>query len=391
MNVSMASLGLFFNNALHGIRVLFPVDLQAIQAPLPGRRGLAVDRPNDSVRRRFHALSDRVRGVTMAPPDHVSRLIFFTANRPVQAALCLCGPRPTFQRLETHVRTNIPLTIRTGFVTTALLAAAMPGLAAEGGTSIYPHGTEGYMVGALPPPGVYGMWYGRQYSADRVNDDQGNGLNIPGFKVRANAMAARVAWVPGIKVLGGDLVTHVIVPWVKPGLGDITTGVGIGFHHNPQWHSVVAVDVFMPTGRHTPGDLANIGKNHWAFEPVYALSRIDPKGFNADIKLGYTINARNKDSGYTSGDEFHFDYATGWGLGNGWTVGVGGYVYQQVSADKSAGMAVPAHKGRAISVGPNIKYDSGKGWFVTMKLEKEMAVKNRAQGHTLWLKAAFPL
>lgn len=285
---------------------------------------------------------------------------------------------------------------------TCLLAVAMPVHATEGGTSMYPNGTEGYMLGALPPPGVYGMVYGNHYSADRVNDNSGNNLNIPGFKVTANVVAGRLAWVPGTKVIGGDLVAHAILPVVnlkvnvpganqsKTGIGDITTGLGVGFHHSRNLHSVVALDLFLPTGSYTQGAIANIGKNHWGFEPVYAVSYIDPNGFNGDIKLGYTINGRNKDTDYTSGNEFHFDYAAGWGLGNGWTVGVGGYYYKQVTSDKQAGATVANNKGSAMSMGPNIKYDSGKGWFTTVKWEQEFGVKNRAQGHALWVKAAFP-
>jgi hypothetical protein len=41
-------------------------------------------------------------------------------------------------------------------------------------------------------------------------------------------------------------------------------------------------------------------------------------------------------------------------------------------------------------MGPNIKYDSGKGWFTTIKWEQEFGVKNRAEGNALWVKAAFP-
>ena len=107
--------------------------------------------------------------------------------------------------------------------------------------------------------------------------------------------------------------------------------------------------------------------------------------------MGYIINARNKDTDYKSGDEFHFDYAAGWGLGNGWTVGLGGYYYQQVSSDKQGGVSVPNSKSSAFAIGPSIKYDSGKGWFATLKWEKEIEAKNHTQGNSVWVKAVFPL
>lgn len=120
------------------------------------------------------------------------------------------------------------------------------------------------------------------------------------------------------------------------------------------------------------------------------MSYIDPKGFNGDIKLGYLINQRNDDTKYRSGNEFHFDYAAGWGLGNGWVLGVGGYYKQQLTGDSGAG-AKGDNKYRGLAIGPNLKYDSGKGWFVTAKWQKETQVENGVQGDALWIKAVFPL
>lgn len=301
-------------------------------------------------------------------------------------------------------------TLRNISTRASVLAAAVLALcgaggaqATEGGGSIYPHGVENYMAGALPPAGLYGIVYANSYSADRVNDANGNNLNIPGFKVNANVVAPRLVWVTGQKLLGGDMVVHAIAPLVnlkveaggqsqsKTGLGDMTVGIGAGFHHSANLHSIVALDLILPTGGYTQGDQANIGRHYSAFEPVLAVTQVDPNGFNADIKLGYLVNQRNSATDYTSGQEFHFDYSAGWGLGNGWTAGVGGYYYQQMSEDKKPGQNVADNKGKTLAIGPSVKYDSGKGWFVTAKWQQETAVENRAQGSALWLKAVFPL
>jgi len=45
---------------------------------------------------------------------------------------------------------------------------------------------------------------------------------------------------------------------------------------------------------------------------------------------------------------------------------------------------------RALSIGPSIKYDSGKGWFVTAKYQMESEVRNRTQGAAFWAKAVVP-
>ena len=287
-----------------------------------------------------------------------------------------------------------------------LVAASMTctvGMAAEGGGTVYPNGADNFTAGAMPPAGTYGMLFATHYTANHVNDADGNDLNVPGFNVTANVVAPRFIWVTGAKVLGGDLSLHAIVPVVnlkvsvagnsqsKTGIGDITTGPGIGYHHSPNLHSLVGLDFYLPTGGYNKTDLANIGRNYWAIEPLYILSYIDPAGFNGDIKAGYIFNRRNKDTDYKSGQEFHFDYALGWGLGNGFTAGVGGYYYQQVTSDVQAGATLANSKGKTFAIGPSVKYDSGKGWFVTLKWQKETTVQNRAQGNALWLKAVFPL
>ncbi len=284
----------------------------------------------------------------------------------------------------------------------SMVAISTPALATEGGGSVYPNGVETFMAGAVPPPGLYGLVYSTNYSADKLIDNNGNNLNVPGFKVRATVVAPRLVWVPGKKVLNGDLVFSAIAPLVdlkvraagasdsRRGLGDVTLGAGVAWHHSPNLHSVAAIDVFTPTGSYDKNRLANTGRNYLAVEPLYAISYIDPQGLNADIKLGYIMNRRNSDTNYKSGDEFHFDYALGWGLGGGWTAGVGGYLYQQVTNDNNGGADVAGNKGRAFAIGPAVKYDSGKGWLLMAKWQKESGVRNRAEGSAFWLKAVFP-
>jgi len=289
-------------------------------------------------------------------------------------------------------------------VCTAVLTLAGTAHATETGGTMYPNGVENFMVGAMPPPGLYGMVYGESYSAHRLNDGGGNNLNLPVFSLKANVVAPRLIYVSGTKVLDGALAFHVIAPIVdlkvsvpgasqhKTGLGDLIVGSALGFHHSQKVHSIVAMDVCVPTGAYTATEVANIGRNYWAFEPNYMLSRVDPSGLNADVKAGYIFNGRNDDTGYRSGQEFHFDYSVGWGFASQWVAGLGGYYYEQTSADKQAGTSVAGgNKGKAFAIGPSVKFDSGKHWFVTFKWQKETLAENRPEGQAVWLKAVFPL
>lgn len=284
----------------------------------------------------------------------------------------------------------------------ALLTAASASFATEGGGSTYPVGAENHLAGAAPPPGVYVLEYVNVYSADRVNDAQGQAVPIPGFKVNAVAAATRIAWVTNTPVLGGQLVAHAILPLVKvkvsaagqssssSGLGDVSLGAGVAWHHSPQLHSVAALDIVLPVGRYDAARPVNVGRNYASVQPAYLVSWIDPNGLNADAKIGLSLNRTNNDTGYRSGNELNIDYALGWGLGNGWVLGVGGNIYQQLSEDKAKGQSVPGSKGRAYSAGPNLKYDSGKGWFITAKLAREFSVRSRSEGTQFWIKTTIP-
>lgn len=288
-------------------------------------------------------------------------------------------------------------------VAALVLACIAPAAqAGEGGGSSYNGGVENYLTGAAPPPGFHVVEYGNVYHASKLKDDAGNDVPLPTFKVAAVAAATRFVWSTPTTIAGGNVVWHAIVPLVnlevevpgasqsKSGLGDITFGPALAFHHSPKLHSVVALDFVAPTGSYHKGDLANIGRNYWSVQPLYTMSYIDPAGFNGDFKLTFNFNRRNSDTDYRSGDEVYLDYSAGWGLGKGWVLGVGGYAMRQLTDDQSAGVSLPGSRGSAFAIGPSVKYDNGKGWFITAKWQREMSVRNRPEGDALWIKTVIP-
>ena len=119
------------------------------------------------------------------------------------------------------------------------------------------------------------------------------------------------------------------------------------------------------------------------------MSYINPNGFNADAKLTYVVNQKNTATQYKSGDELFADFALGYGLGNGWTLGLGGYLTQQMSDDEVAGIN-NGNKKSGYAVGPSIRYMSPSNWFITAKYQQEQNMKNTTQGSALWVKALIP-
>jgi hypothetical protein len=289
---------------------------------------------------------------------------------------------------------------RVAFGLLALLTAASA-QATEGGGSTYPRGLENFMVGAAPPPGFYFMLYGNAYEATKQKDNNGHTVPIPGFKVSEQSLSLRGIWSTPVQVGGGNLMFHTVIPLVnlkveaagasqtKTGVGDISVGAGVALHHSQNLHSVYALDVVLPTGDYNKNDLANIGRNYVSFEPLYAITYLDPNGFNADAKFVLNINRRNSDTGYRSGTELFVDYALGWGFGNGWTAGVSGDIWRQLDNDRQYGASISGNKVRSFAIGPSIRYQA-KNWFITAKVQKEFGVHNSTQGTALWIKATIP-
>lgn len=284
--------------------------------------------------------------------------------------------------------------------------------ATEGGVSSWPMGIENYGMGVLPPPGTYGQLFVGNYLADSLRDNAGD--KVASIDLRVTTLVPRFVWVTEQQVLGGNLGFHALLPLNdmrlnikngphdhKRGIGDAHLGPVIGFHHSDKFHTAAGVDFVLPTGgEYDKNDLINLGNNYYTVQAVYAMTYMDPYGFNADVRLMYDYNFKNQDTHYQSGRELHADYTLGWGVGNGWVLGVGGHAYKQVSDDRcsashcAAAAAVDAadgNRGRSFSIGPAIQYASKDGWFLSAKWQNESGVRNRPEGQAYWLKFTIPL
>lgn len=283
--------------------------------------------------------------------------------------------------------------------------------ATEGGGNAYPLGAEDFMSGAVPPPGYYFIDYFLYYSADELNNKDGDNVDNA-FDLDAVVNTFRFIYVTKQKIFGGFWGVHMFVPiWYldvtattpggvmsddKTGLGDIIVDPFILSWHFKNWHLATGVDIYMPTGSYDKNDLANISRNYWTFEPIFAFTYISDGGFEVSSKFMYDFNTNNPDTDYLSGQEFHFDYAVGYRVSN-WNLGVAGYYYKQITDDKINGEKVtfPAplgfdegFKGQTFAVGPAVKYNY-KNMSFTLKYLWETAVEHRPEGSDLWFKFVY--
>ena len=280
-----------------------------------------------------------------------------------------------------------------------LFALLSPSLAnaTENGGGIYPNGAESFLTAAVPPPGYYLIDYVNYYEAQRLVGTGGKDL-VPGFRVDALADAARfVHWGPQ-KFLGGQLGQQVVLPYVildvsaagahqhKSGFGDMTIDPLLLSYQNARFHVVLSPEFNVPTGNYVKGDLANIGRNYYNFEPLIAFTYTGAKNFEFDTKIMYDLNGTNPSTNYKSGNEIHADYVAGYTKA-GMFAGIAGYFYKQTTDDLVGGVKVGSDgfRGQVFAFGPDVHMPLAKG-FLAFKWEHEVGVKNRTQGEKFWIK-----
>jgi hypothetical protein len=250
--------------------------------------------------------------------------------------------------------------------------------ATEGGWGSYPNGAEDFMAGALPPPGTYLLNYFSYYHAPKVNDNRGGSAPVD-VDVECFADSVRLLHMTKKQVFGANWAMHVLVPFVKvhastPRGVDSKTGVGD-----------IVVNPFL-LGWHK-NDIANIGRNYWTFEPVFAVTYLSSSGYEVSAKFMYDFNTKNTATDYLSGQEFHVDYTLGKKIDN-MNIGIGGYYYKQITDDSLDGDTVHDKKGQVFAFGPQFRYGL-KNMAFTVKYQWETLAKNRPQGEQFWFKFMY--
>jgi hypothetical protein len=276
--------------------------------------------------------------------------------------------------------------------------------ATEGGLGAYADGIDSFMMGALPPPGVYFLNYALYLNVSDYKDIRipsngdpkyaaalgaipGAGPGVKFKDIPLNARGAtddpsvrgwsmvdvlRTVVVTKTKVLGGDLGFHVILPvqhlsytrfdWAgadllsgdhtaqKTGLKNLIVAPVVGWHLSKNLHVLAACDVVLPTGAYDRWDTANLGTGYMTFMPLVAGTYLSDSGFEVGVKLMYDINMTNKETGYYSGNAFHADYIVAQRIAKNFNVGISGYYFQQLNNDtmrdsdwsRAASLANPA-------------------------------------------------
>jgi len=322
------------------------------------------------------------------------------------------------------VRGMIRPPVKLRAVLVALGIALVPSAlrAEEAGTGHYIPGATSSFIDMLPDRDSSTLVYANAFtyyhgSATGSKDLEFGGLLTANAKATIYSDTSFFLYQSPWKLLGGQYGVALLVPYVwlevegdvlltgrRKGLrvtrNDTANGFGdvelfpvmLGWKHGDlKWQTQLGI--YAPTGDFNKGDLANIGRNYWTFEPTVALSYLSSTiGLEFTSFAGFTFNTMNDSTDYQTGHQFHLDgtLAEHLPLFGGFAGGgVNGFFYQQISGDSGSGARLGGFEGMTTGIGPVFSYAYQIGDFdlaAEVKWLPELDVTNRLNGDTVWFK-----
>jgi hypothetical protein len=273
----------------------------------------------------------------------------------------------------------------------------------------YLPGQFGLNSGILPEAGITYSSMTINYSADRLNDSQGDQTPLTGI-YSVWAVENLFFYVPNKKILGGKLMTGIVAPTFANGsvtvtqLGANAGGFGIAdilvqpvtlgwkLKRADLW---IGDGFVAPTGRYTPGASDNIGSGYWGNQvmsgsTVYLTKN---KGTSANLFTDWETHGTKEGSNITPGQTFTMEWAFGQVLPLDkqmhklFQAGLIGYDQWQVSNDSgnlSSGIpasTVPYYSANAIGFQTNFILPQ-KNLNLFFKFDEDFSAKARVEGRT---------
>jgi hypothetical protein len=293
--------------------------------------------------------------------------------------------------------------------------------AEEGGSGHYAPGATASFIDTLPgKPGLaianYFNYYDGDASASKRLRLPVAGLATAHLEATAYTNMILALYQTPFQLLGGYYSVGAAIPYVWMHVkGEVTGPLGNTFTKRDSTDGIGDIlvypfmlgwtgldgqlkydarfGIYAPTGDYDKGELANVGKNYWTFEPAASLSFMSSKiGLELSAFAGMDFNTENHTTNYRSGNQFHLDVTAAQHLpllGGVIGVGANGFYYQQVTGDSGSGATFGDFKGRTVGVGPVLSYITkifGKDLVTEIKWLPELSVKHRLEGDYIWFK-----
>jgi len=261
-----------------------------------------------------------------------------------------------------------------------LLSGQLTAYAAEGGSSYYfPGAFASFAVAATPDPGFkfadQALYYhgtaNKAVLQGRVNLslkadaflNYFNGI----YTLENPVLGGKLQFGGGIPLgyvsLKSDISPNPLSIEVSDRDTDIGDSIVLGslYWKTGDFNFKLGEMVFVPTGKYSTSDLANIGRNYWGFDTSCAVTWLSSRtGTEISVMPGIIFNTENTDTDYKTGNEFHMDFMLNQFLAKNFALGAQGYYYKQVTGDSGSGAILPGgFRGESYGFGPALLWQPG--------------------------------
>ena len=258
------------------------------------------------------------------------------------------------------------------FATVVLVATGLwsssSAMAAESAKGVYLLGFRSQYAGVLPGPGAF-----YQNDVYIYGGSAGGNIELPlGGVFAADVDATAILELPTFSYFTPAFGGLFGVTYTQPmGWQDVSASVGnlsrtqddfqfgdpfvnamLGWSDG-NWHWNIAAGVNVPLGEWEQGSLVNLGFNRWAVDVTGSVTYLDmATGLEASAALGFTFNGDNLDIDYQTGTEMHLEWSLTQITASGFSFGIAGYHYQQLTGDSGSDARLGAFKGQVTAIGP---------------------------------------
>lgn len=250
---------------------------------------------------------------------------------------------------------------------------------------------------ALPPEGVYGLFYGNYYHADQFTDSDGNKAvsadltasvaiaRLVGYKTLANIPFAFQVILPF-----GEVKETKLFDESSSGIGDLAFGPAIFLYHDDENQTYLSYwfYVMAPTGEWNKQKSINLGGHHWFFEHQLAFNKqLGP--VVCDMNLNYYQHTEEEDTKTTNPDRIEVETSFGYALTEKLLVGLNGGFYRDLGKIKVQGSKVDDSQAERWQIGPSLGYMFNDRLGLNLRWTHDIKAKNDTRGDDLWLRLGY--